>query len=434
MGNDNILEPVFNALFDTVTMTYKLISKAINGNKFDFKEYFKIANISVKDGDTILYPIFITKYKSTKGTVYKFTLPMGITNRQLKSIKESLPYAIGYSVRVYIENSKYLLIETVENTLQDNIPFKLHTRVKNEGIVIPIGLSLEGIEQLELKENPHSFIVGTTGSGKSVCTKGILTNLICNYKPFELELYLCDLKFVELNLFRMSKQVKQFVTDVENTTRVIEELLSETKKRYKLFMQKNVTNIFEYNKLQGVKKLKYQVLFIEEISMLLEDKSNTAMKLLKQLIAISRASGCYIFITTQRPSSDIIDSVVKANINNRIVFKVEDSNNSKIALDAEGAESLKGKGNGILKVGAKKVEFQAYFITDKQAKEFIRPFMVSKIESKQQECKTTITQIGFVDTNNNAKVTNINTKKNTKIKKENKDNKVITDLSFLDNL
>ena len=152
---------------------------------------------------------------------------------------------------------------------------------------------------------------------------------------------------------------------------LIADLLEETKKRYDLFMKSEVTNIFEYNKLPGVKKLKYQVLFIEEIVMLLEDKNKSAMKLLKQLIAISRASGCYVFLTTQRPSNDIVDNVVKANINNRIVLKCEDKKNSIIALDEEGAEKLRGNGHGYLKNGSNIQEFQGYFITDEQTKECI---------------------------------------------------------------
>ena len=117
------------------------------------------------------------------------------------------------------------------------------------------------------------------------------------------------------------------------------------------------------------------VLFVEEIVMLLEDRKKNAMRLLKQLIAISRASGLYIFLTTQRPSNDVIDNVVKANINNRIVFKCEDSKNSVVALDSAGAENLKGHGHGIIKRGSKLEEFQAYFITDTEVKKLIEPYI-----------------------------------------------------------
>lgn len=267
-------------------------------------------------------------------------------------------------------------LEEILPSLPEKINYKLPKRDKREGIYIPLGQTFKNkLITLDLEENPMSYIVGTTGSGKSVMTKVILTTLIANYRASELEIYLADLKRVELNLFRRVKHCKKFVYTVEDTTELIADLLEETNKRYDLFMKHEVTNIFEYNKLPGVTKLKYQVLFVEEIVMLLEDKKKNAMKLLKQLIAISRASGLYIFLTTQRPSNDVIDNVVKANINNRIVFKCEDSKNSIVALDTSGAENLKGHGHGILKRGSNLEEFQGYFITDTEVKKLIKPFI-----------------------------------------------------------
>lgn len=182
-------------------------------------------------------------------------------------------------------------------TLPEMIKFKLPKRIQKEGIYIPIGETYHNKKIiLNLKENPHSYIVGTTGSGKSCMTKTILTSLITTYKPTELEIYLADLKRVEMNLFRRVKHCKKFVYTVQDTTELIADLLEETNRRYELFMENEVTSIFEYNKLHGVKRLPYQVLYIEEIVMLLEDRKKNAMKLLKQLIAISRASGLYVFL------------------------------------------------------------------------------------------------------------------------------------------
>lgn len=307
-------------------------------------------------------------------------------------------------------------------TLPKMIEYELLKRDTREGIFIPIAQTFKNKNIiLDLKENPHSYIVGTTGSGKSVMTKIILTNLVSLYGSNELELYLCDLKRVELNLFRNVKHCKKFVYTVEDTTEVIADLLEETNRRYDLFMEHEVTNIFEYNKLPNVKKLKYQVLYVEEIVMLLEDKKKNAMRLLKQLIAISRASGCYVFLTTQRPDNTVIDNVVKANINNRIVLKTEDSKNSVVALDKPGAEDLKGNGHGILKNGSNFIEFQGYFIEDSQVKKIIKPFIKPKNSNKNISDKLPIKDIKTSKNVNNEA---------TVIKKENK----IIDLSFIDNL
>lgn len=272
-------------------------------------------------------------------------------------------------------------ISEIFPTLKEKISYE-PTRRTVSYIKFNVGESFKDIITLDLKENPHSYIVGTTGSGKSVMTKVILTNLVSMYKPSELEIYLADCKRVELNLFRNVQHCKKFVYKVDDVTQLISDLLKETNDRYDLFMEHEVTDIFEYNKLPNVKKLKYQVLYIEEIVMLLEDKKKRAMKLLKQLIAISRASGLYVFLTTQRPDNTIIDNVVKANINNRIVFKCEDSKNSIVALDSPGAENLKGHGHGIIKRGSDKIEFQGYFISNEQVKSIIKPYIISKNKQK----------------------------------------------------
>lgn len=301
-----------------------------------------------------------------------------------------------------------------QKEIKNFIPYKLKSTSK-ESIYVYIGRGINGDIYLNLKENPNTFIVGTTGSGKSVCTKSIITSLVNNYSSNQLELILCDLKRVELNLFRNLQHTKKFVYRIEDVVQTIQEVLEECENRYNLFMKRNVTNIFEYNKLNG-RKLKFQILFIEEIVLLLQDTKKEGMKYLKQLLSICRACGIYVFITTQRPSVDIIDSVVKANINNRIVFKVEDEKNSIICLDSEGAELLQGKGHGIIKIGSYKEEFRGYFISDDDCKNLIEPFII------KEGLKTTSKQIGFIE-NKDGLPTQL-------LKKENQ----IEDLSFLDRL
>lgn len=401
-----------DAFIEYVKWTYDVW---FNDYSFNFKEFFKKVKLCNKEEQ---YPKKIKEFDGKLGRVFLFNIPIGLNEEDFKKHKKSIEVQLKESIDIRFKDG-FIEIEIISKKLPENIPYKLPTRVK-DSIYIPLGESLEGPIGIDLKENPHSYIVGTTGSGKSVCTKGILTSLVNNYRPHEVELYLCDLKMVELALFRNLKHTKKFVYTVDDTTEVIADLLEETKNRYNTFMEKGVTSIFEYNKLPEVKKMKYQILFIEEAVILLEDSKKKAMKLLKQLIAISRASGCYVFLTTQRPSTDIIDNVVKANINNRIVFAVEDEKNSIICLDSPEAKDLRGKGNGILKIGPTKTEFQSYFISDKQVKEYTSKYIVKNkpIEEPKRTNKTI----------NNKLV-------NEEIKEPKNGNKdVLTDLSFLDNL
>lgn len=415
--SSNILEPLVASAFDVANLSGKLLLKLLNINEhFNIEDFFKTVELKNKKEH---YPKQIKIYSSEKGYVYLLSVPVGLGLSNFTKYKEALELQLKNKIEIR-ERKGYIEIEVITKEVNENIPYTLPLRSKNEGIKFPIGESLNEKIILDLKENPHSYIVGTTGSGKSVCTKSILTSISNLYSPNELELYLCDLKRVELNLFSKLKHTKKFVYTVEDTTEVIADLLEETNKRYDLFMKNNVTSIFEYNKLQGVKKLKYQILYVEEIVLLLEDKKKNAMKLLKQLIAISRASGCYVFLTTQRPSNDVIDNVVKANINNRIVFKCEDSKNSIVALDQEGAENLNGKGHGLIKRGSNIIEFKAFNISDEQVKDLTKKHIAKNAINKPYKQYKVI----------NDKVVVNEKEKSIKPKKET----ILDDLSFLDNI
>lgn len=429
---ENIAGMVADTIIDISKLSLKLIYKLLNIKEyFDINNYFK--HIELKNKKNI-YPITIKIHESKKGYTYVMSCPLGMGLSDFVKIKEGLEVQLRHSIDIRHRNG-YIEIEVITVELPKLINYKLPCRIKDT-IKIAIGESLEGTVYLDLKENPHSYVVGQTGSGKSVCTKVILTSLINTYSSHEVDIFLADLKRVELNLFANVKHCKRFVYTVADTTDLIADLLAETNRRYDLFMQNNVTDIFEYNKLQGVQKLKYQVLYIEEMTMLLEDKKKVAQRLLKSLMAIGRASGIYIICTTQRPSSDIIDNVVKSLISNRVVFKVEDTKNSIIALDDEGAELLEGKGHGILKTGAVKTEFRGYYISDNQVKQYTKKHIVNKqykaIQEPQSNDKKVIDINVNVTKDKYQKVTKKLTCTET-VETTNNTNK-ITDLSFIEKI
>ena len=418
--SENILEPLIDSLSEAFKVGLKCLYKALNIKPyFDIVDFFKQVEFKNKQGQ---YPKLIKTYESSKGYTYLLSVPIGLGLADFEKLKGALEIQLRNSIEIR-DRKGYIEVEVISKDLPSKIDFKLPIRTKKT-ICIPIGEGIEGMLYIDLKENPHSYIVGQTGSGKSVATKVILTSLINMYSSNEIELYLCDLKRVELNLFANTSHCKKFVYTVSDTTELIADLLEETNRRYDLFMKHKVTDIESYNKLKGIKKLKYQVLYIEEMVLLLEDSKKKAQKLLKQLMAISRASGLYVICTTQRPSSDIIDNVVKSLISNRIVFKVEDTKNSIICLDSEGAEDLQGQGHGILKVGATKTEFRGYFITDEQVRNYTKKYIVNKryepIRATEKDLKK----------NNDILIK----KENKEPTKANKQANTITDLSFIDNL
>lgn len=403
----NALQPIFDLFWDAGKIFFTWVFDGWIEPKKSLDDFFKAANIKNSLGE---YPEVVIDNK----TVFVVFVPAGLSVDDFLKHKDALELYLNNEVKIEA-SSGWVRIEMLKK-LPKVIEYEIQNRTAKH-IKFNIGKSSNKTITLDLKENPHTYVVGTTGSGKSVMTKVILTSIVNLYSPNEVELYLCDLKMVELNLFRNLQHTKKFVYTVEDTTEVISNLLEETRRRYNLFMENEVTNIFEYNKLKGVKKLKYQVLYIEEIVMLLEDKNKSAMKLLKQLIAISRASGCYVFLTTQRPDNTVIDNIVKANINNRIVLKCEDRKNSVVALDEEGAEKLRGNGHGFIKNGANIEEFQGYFITDDQVKDYTLKYQNKGTSKSLNFLKDKLQDEG------NKNVTGAN----EKVKK-------LSDLSFLDKL
>lgn len=372
--NDNLISPLINSIWEVGISIYRLIT-GIN-KRFDFDKFFKVCNIKNSDDE---YPKLYKEIKYDTGKKYLFTIPMGLSLKDFTKHQEALEIKLGNNVDMSVQYG-YLVIKTVIDTLPQKVVYSISKlNPINEGICIPLGVKANGeIISISLKEHPHSIVAGATGGGKSVCLKSLMVSVIANYSPDDIEIYIGDLKYVEFALFKNASAINKFVTSVEDTTDMIQDLLDETERRYQMFEKVGVTNIFDYNKKFPHKKLKFQILLIEEIVNLLQDKKKRAMKLLKRLISISRSSGTYVILSTQRPSFDILDSVVKANISNRIIFHVESEKDSIICLDTTGAESLDVKGRGILKVGSNREVFQGYFISDEDVKKYIKPYLKPK--------------------------------------------------------
>lgn len=308
-----------------------------------------------------------------------------------------------FNIQDYEEESLSVEIERLFPTLKENIPYKLPTKEDISEFRIPIGESFHNeIKYIYPNKIPHSLISGTTGSGKSVCTKSILTSILNMYDENECEVILIDFKIVELNLFKKCKQITKYVYETEEAVEVIADLLEECRRRYKLFQDADVTNLEEYNKKFPNKKLKKQFIFIEEFIMFAEEK--TGIKMLRKLASLSRASSQFIFLSCQRPDHTIIDNVLKCNVGNRICFRTEDAKNSAIVIDREGAEKLRGNGHGIYKSGGEDAEIQGYFISNDKIKEYTKGFI------KDDDCNS------------------------TKDKPQTTANNKIIDLKFLDNL
>lgn len=421
----NIFEPIVDAIFNFSKFIYKSL---FVGDLFDFDKFFNSIDLKNKLDEK---PKLIKKHKQENKNVYIFSLPDGLSLKHFQKHKEALEQQLNNSISISYEN-KRIIIEEITSRLKTNYPYVLPTKEDKDLFRIPVGASIYGTEYIYPDEIPHVLISGSTGSGKSIETKSILTSILNMFPEDEADVYLIDFKLVELNLFKNCKQVVKYVYEVEEAVEVIADLLEECKRRYQLFQDNNVTNLNEYNKKFPKNKLKKQFIFIEEFVMFSEEK--VGMKMLRKLASLSRASSQFIFLSCQRPDNTVIDNVFKANVGNRLCFRTEDSKNSVVILDRIGAENLRGKGHGIFKTGAKDIEFQGYNIQDEDIEKYIKKYKVVKRDEVNVANESNVASKPSNKKECNKKAPDIKDipRANTNINKNNSNK--IYDLGFLDKL
>ena len=417
MSNQNFLEPLVDAIINYCKWTYDVwFGKDI----FNFNDFFDSIGLKNKLDEK---PKLLDSHKKENKNSYIFSIPQGLSLSDFEKYKEAMEQQLNNQIEIRYEN-KRIIIDEITSKLKSNYPYILPTKEDKEAFRIPIGASIYGTEYIYPNKIPHSLISGTTGSGKSVCTKSLLTSILNMFTKDEADVFLIDFKLVELNLFKQCNQVVKYVYETEEAVEVVADLLEECKRRYKLFQDTNVTNLKEYNKKFPNKKLKHQFIFIEEFVMFSEEK--VGMKMLRKLASLSRASSQFIFLSCQRPDNTVIDNVFKANVGNRLCFRTEDSKNSMDILDREGAEKLKGNGNGIYKTGAKDVEFQGYNIKDEDIEKYIKKYKVAKSARVAEVAPETSNIIKKAPDKKDIPRAKTNINKNNSNK--------IYDLSFLDKL
>ncbi len=214
---------------------------------------------------------------------------------------------------------------------------------------------------IDFVETPHTLIAGATGWGKSVFLINLILQIIHNYPECEFELL--DFKGgVELNSFKNLKQTKSFTIAPDKAEEEISRIYSEIEERLDVINESESKNWIDHNK-HNDNKLNPKFVIIEEFTILI-DQSKDLKNILIKSLAISRAVGIFYVFTSQRFDSKIIDSRIKANIDNRICFHTADSINSSIILDQTGAEKLKNKGRALFSIGGQVSEGQTSMATD----------------------------------------------------------------------
>lgn len=316
-------------------------------------------------------------------TKYELTLETGVRVNKILQLQDDIKLALAAKdirIEAPIPGKSAIGIE-IPNLVSSSISMKevliekTNDLISNK-LVVPLGRDVSGKAIFaELDKMPHLLIAGATGSGKSVCINTIISSILMQATPDEVRLILIDPKKVELSNYNgIPHLLAPVVTDPKKAAAVLREVVSEMENRYELFTQANVRNITSYNEYVKNKStdenplspLAYHVVILDEVADLMMVASKDVEDCIMRIAQMARAAGIHMIVATQRPSTDVITGVIKANIPSRIAFAVSSGIDSRTILDSSGAEKLLGKGDMLFSPmgSSSPVRVQGAFVSD----------------------------------------------------------------------
>ena len=326
-------------------------------------------------------------------TQYELELHSGTKVSKLLSIHREIALAIATKdvrIQAPIPGKNTVGIE-IANKETAAVSFrevleKVPKSLDGSKLLCPLGKNIMGnVIWCEINKTPHLLVAGSTGSGKSVCINGIICSILMRAKPDEVKLVMVDPKKVELSGYNgVPHLMRPVVTDPKEASVALSKIVAEMERRYDTFSETKTKNIATYNDYvekknktlppdEQIKKMPFIVVIIDELADLMLVASKDVEASIMRITQMARAAGIHLIIATQRPSTDVITGVVKANIPSRISFAVSSSIDSRTILDMTGAEKLLGKGDMLfLPMGEADPErIQGAFISDDEIKRII---------------------------------------------------------------
>jgi len=337
------------------------------------------------------YKIEIVKIKATIGptvTLYEIIPAPGVKISKIKNLEDDIALslaALGIRIIAPIPGAGTIGIE-VPNQNPEIVSMRsiiASKKFQESKYALPVALGRTISNEtytFDLTKMPHLLVAGATGQGKSVGLNAIITSLLYKKHPSQLKFVMVDPKKVELSIYsviekhflaKLPDEDEAIITETTKVINTLNSLCIEMDSRYDLLKEAQVRNIKEYNEKfvkrhlnpeKGHKYLPYIVVVVDEFADLIMTAGKDVEQPIARIAQLARAVGIHMIIATQRPSTNIITGVIKANFPARIAFKVASMIDSRTILDSPGANQLIGRGDMLISVGSEMTRVQCAFV------------------------------------------------------------------------
>ena len=326
---------------------------AINESEIDKKISYLLDKLKMFkiDGDVV------RTYTGPLVTTFEFKPAPNVKVSKILNLSDDLAMALSAQtiriqapipgkdvVGIEIPNAEF---ETIY--LRDIIDSKLFQEASSP-LSIVLGKDIVGNPFItDLKKLPHLLVAGTTGSGKSVGINAMILSLLYKNSPDNLRLIMIDPKMLEFSIYNdIPHLLTPVITKAKQAIAALTNMVKEMERRYAIMSHTRVKNIENYNikaKKENLEYFPYIVIVIDELADLMMTSGKDVEHSIARLAQMARASGIHLVVATQRPSVDVVTGLIKANLPSRISYRVGQKIDSKVILDAMGAESLLGRGD-----------------------------------------------------------------------------------------
>ncbi|MCQ2613701.1 MAG: DNA translocase FtsK 4TM domain-containing protein [Treponemataceae bacterium] len=310
----------------------------------------------------------------------EFTVPKGVKVSKVVALKDDLKLALAAAdlhMEAPVPGKSAIGIEIPSKTKEPVLLKELISHPDFSGHKSPLafcaGKSISGEAVIaDLEKMPHLLIAGATGSGKSVCINTIIMSLLYHAAPQDVRLILIDPKIVELSVYNgIPHLLVPVVTQADKAREVLEQTVQEMMNRYQLLAAAGKRNIQTYNKSlsaeENHKKLPRIVVIIDELADLMMADGKSVEESICRITQLARACGIHLVLATQRPTTNVVTGLIKANVPSRISFAVASAIDSRVILDESGAEDLLGNGDMLFAPqGEKPRRLQGPFVSEEE--------------------------------------------------------------------